>query len=677
MRLLSILASIALPVAMISCTQIGTSQGQIDIGEYKPAENSTAKSEEVKVVNADFSQGGFGWRLNPSCRIGQNDGVNGSPGLVYERNNQESYELCTSKTIRMKAGERYKFGVWVKGDVPSAKEPVACVALELYDGGKYAGGEYLKASPGKDWQYVEGELTAATECDAHLTLYLQRMTTGRICFDDAKIERSNFKPWLIHMLQPKMSTIASNDGAAIFKVAQFCSKTENIVAYAELVKDAKTVAKAQATTDKDGMAVFDFGKGLPCGDAIISVKALDTANKLILAEKETPVRIAQKPEAGKGVCAIDSKGRALVDGKPFLPVGLYMGDVSREDIKRLAASPFNCVVPYSSISLKFKDSKKKGLDAIREVLDELDRNNIKIIFSLKDVFDGYPKADRVWKLYGAQSGDESVKLLVETLKDHPAILAWYVCDEFGTNWIERLESRKTLVNFLDGRHPTWAVYYRFSILPNFASTCDVMGVDPYPIERPGSHGMKLVKTAMDAGDMTGNSAVWAVPQFCNLGNYNPQAKTDRAYRLKNNADPTEDEMRAMCLLMAIRGTKGFIGYSYFDLFVKCAEPDAAKRWPEVCRVGETLKELAPFILSDKTGPALKVESKKGEVCAKAFSNDTEKVKVVIAGIGPGVSEAEIIPQTALNLKSKSGLTKRLDDGRYIFRGEGICSDILE
>lgn len=651
----------------------------INIAEYKWAVTLNPESASINIANADFSQGTYGWKMGQDYEIDPNGGMNGSPGLYYERNDLNTYSLCSSN-LKVEAGKTYKVGVWARGEsLQCGNKPFYCMAIELHKNGKYLTGSYFKpATPlGKDWSYVEGEYISDVSTDASLTLYMYKGVSGKIWFDDVKMECADFDRWIIHQIYPRMSMLFTDDGTASFKVERFSGKRDsNTIAYAELKNAAGLISKATAVPDKNGIIKLSFGKDLAPGKANIHLKVLDTEKKLIVAEKVMPVTICQKQNPGSGICVIDENGRAIVDGKPYLPIGLFTGHLSRKDIKRLALSPFNCLISYS-ISLKFPDSKKEGLDAVREVLDELAKNNIKVIYSIKDLYDGYPTIDKTWKLYGAQSADESVNIIVNEFKDHPAILAWYVCDELGGNWTERLEKRRYLVNSLDGKHPTWAVYYKFQELPFSSSTCDVMGIDPYPIESPGKHNMELIKIAMTAIARAGNPAVWTVPQIFNRGNYNKLAEDNREFRAKNYADPTEEEMRSMCLLMAMKGAKGFVGYSYFDLFTKDAMPDADKRWPEVCRVGEMLKALAPFLLSEKEAPSITVETKQGEVFAKAFADDKGNVKVLIAGIGPGKAEAVISLPQNINLKSRFGGTKLSSPGRYLFQGNDICSDILE
>lgn len=632
------------------------------------------------MINPDFSQGAYGWNLGRGYRIDPSGGMNGGAALFYERTDSNAYALSNSKPFKIKAGKKYEFGAWVKVEsLESGNHPFTCVALELYKDGKYLAGEYPATRQSKEWTYAGGTFNADTDCEGMLTLYMQKGITGKLWFDDVQVQCCGSDSWIIHKIHPLISRLYSDRGECIFKIRKFGDKVQGISVYAELSKDAKIVSAAEGIPDEDDGVTLDFGRDLPTGDALISVKVLDTNKKLIVAEKDFPVRITEPRKPEPGACVIDKKGRAFIDGKPFVPIGFFMdGFMTHDDVKRLSGTPFNCLMPYWSVDLNFKGTRKKGIETVREVLDELAANNIKVIFSIKDMYDGFPNAGRVWKLYGCTSTEDSVKYLVNQFKNHPALLAWYICDEFGSNWIGTLEKRRYFVNSLDQWHPTWTVYYKYPSLPLFFSTSDVIGVDPYPIEKPGKHDMALVKKCMDAANkVSNNAAIWAVPQFFNIGNYNKPADTDREYRLKNFADPTEDEMRSMCLLMAIEGAKGFIAYSYTDLFNRGGEFDSDRRWAEVCRVGEILKELVPFIVSDKEGPAVTVETKQGEVLAKAFTDDSGRVKVLIAGIGPGRSEAVInLPQN-MNLKSRFSGTKLSSPGKYLFQGNDICSDILE
>jgi hypothetical protein len=72
-----------------------------------------------------------------------------------------------------------------------------------------------------------------------------------------------------------------------------------------------------------------------------------------------------------------------------------------------------------------------------------------------------------------------------------------------------------------------------------------------------------------------------------------------------------------------------------------------------------------------------VKTTKGKVNAAAYKTSDGKVKVLITGNGPGESEAEIIVPDAGALTSRFGKTEPLGGGAYRFKGNDICSDLLE
>jgi hypothetical protein len=55
---------------------------------------------------------------------------------------------------------------------------------------------------------------------------------------------------------------------------------------------------------------------------------------------------------------------------------------------------------------------------------------------------------------GAKGETAVITKVVETFKDHPSLLAWYLCDELPVSMKERLEKRRALVNRLDPFHLT-------------------------------------------------------------------------------------------------------------------------------------------------------------------------------------------------------------------------------
>lgn len=686
------IASIALIIAFISASPAlaGTilSVNDIDIANYKKNDKED-KNDDRKLVNPDFTQGAHGWNLGEGFSIDANGGTNLTPGLFYERKDPEKYSLCSQK-FKFEPGKKYKFSASIKTEnVTNSKSTTegASICFEVHENDKWICGDYISGINGtKDWTTVEGSFSYTgnnNNATGSVTLYMRKNTTGKAWFDDVKVEVIDNEKCNIRQIYPKFNSISAEDGKAVFKITfpGNNSPSSEYYCYVSMQIKEKTALKYLVPIPANGIVEFDFGKN-KSGPAEIDFKIINPAKKELIEEQIFNINIYNWKTIPANACLIDEKGWAIVNGKPFFPIGLYMGNIEKEDIQRLSKTGFNCVIPYGSQYLKFKDTKKQGTEAVREVLDALNEANIKIIYSIKDVYDDYPVAGKKFTFRESKNGDDCVEKTISDLKDHPALLSWYICDEMGVNWIKKLEERKRKINALDPYHPTWSVYYKFYNLDLFAGTSDVLGVDPYPISKPGVHDMKLVREGMDAANNAVASdkgaAVWGVPQFHNLANYSKNGK-DQEARAKNYAAPTEDEMRAMCLLMVIKGAKGIIGYSYFDIFAKgCgAEPEAEKRWTEICKVAETLRSLEPFILSNKNGPDIKVDIQNGEVHAKAFSDDHGNVKILITGCGPEESKAVISIPGGKKFKSRFDKTKSSGNGLYLFENKGICSDILE
>ena len=207
---------------------------------------------------------------------------------------------------------------------------------------------------------------------------------------------------------------------------------------------------------------------------------------------------------------------------------------------------------------------------------------------------------------------------------------------------------------------------QFTMMYRYAPTGDVLGSDPYPISDAGSKDMAVVELA---GVMTRKTRMphWAVPQLYRFGG----VKEFEKYR-----DPTEEELRMMCLNLAINGTTGFIFYHFHDLTYheKNAPGYFERRWKEVKQVAAMLKELEPYLLSDHDAQNLKLQIRSGKLKGAAFKNGQGKTAVLITAEGPGPADGTFV--STLKLRSKYGKTVPAGNGTYRFSGTDICGDLL-
>ena len=132
----------------------------------------------------------------------------------------------------------------------------------------------------------------------------------------------------------------------------------------------------------------------------------------------------------------------------------------------------------------------------------------------------------------------------------------------------------------------------------------------------------------------------------------------------------------MTLLCALRGARGFVFYSYSAMRRGPSAPDFERRWPDVAALGGLLRDLAPFLLSDRAAPRVEVGVEKGEVEARAFCDEGGRLRVIVTAVGPGEARAVVKVRNADGLRSAYGACENLGGGRYRFAGTDVCGDVL-
>ncbi len=265
------------------------------------------------------------------------------------------------------------------------------------------------------------------------------------------------------------------------------------------------------------------------------------------------------------------------DGKPFFPVGWFtLNDPqSVGEIDAIADMGFNCIMNYGIN--QFHDGG--SIRAISMFLEKAEKKGVKIIYSLKDMFDGYK---RIPKKVGYFVGEEDMfRGSISLFKDSPAILAWYTSDERPVSWLDRLKKHYDWAKELDPNHPVWICQNRPGEIGEYAGVTDIMGVDPYPVpDNPVTDVSQALQTV--------RKAVKNV--FPTIAVIQTHAKFQ--YGGKGRA-PTAAEIRVMTYLALVEGAKGIIYYSYFDFF---RTPRAREKLPALKQLAREIRTLSPILL---------------------------------------------------------------------------------
>lgn len=561
----------------------------------EPKSPGEALASDV-IANAGFEDGATHWRVPcPTWRVEDGAGRNGSKGLVWENSDPNAYSFPAQRVV-LEGGGVYRFGCWVKVDSlqKDGKKTKTSVSLDWSDAsGKWISAAYAHPVAGNEtdtdgWVRFEGATSPLPAAVAYgnLLCYLPKGATGKVRFDDF-----SFKPEAARMVDWLCSS-AYRDTATEGNVSFHASLYLNLVKY-----PLDSIEPCFSYTAADGTAVLAAPDKMSPQSASITIPVSAMAKgrqkeAFILRDKKSGM------ELGRAECAFtradafsrrvmfDEYKRTLVDGKPFLPLGMYASNLSAETIATYANGVFNCIMPYN---------------ASRDQLDAAYAAGLKVIYSVKDMVWG---GTRVRK--GCETREKSIKAMreeVEAVKNHPALLAWYVNDESPESQIGALREVNALIHELDPDHPTWAVTDKPWHVRPFLGSYDCIGMDPYPIgnnrggiEIAAGWALEARKGSFDIVPM------WHVPQAFNWKWYR------RTSQNPEHRFPTRQELDSMFWQAIAAGANGLIPYAFHSMckFMDGAEFD--KAMADVVAVMSAVKRREDVILSDP-GPSAVTDSK--------------------------------------------------------------------
>ncbi len=555
-----------------------------------------------------------GWVMD-SHVFRRDDGVahSGGASLRYENGDKDRYVFC-KQTCELVPGRKYRYSVWIKTkDMKGAKaSDGGTVCIEWSDtDGRWMGGSYAKAVPGtSDWTRISRVIRVPEGATSpRLQLYARKNSTGTAWFDDVELVRVADPPlstivaspvyrgWITvdeqKNIVPREAVIRARAALADYDISP---EQVELRAVLRKVNDAGELEEKvlQEVNGKPGelkigskilpdAADLKFSTaGLLEGTYDVETRLIGPEGKCLATKHDKLVRMGDdlKPHS-----RIDEHNRLLIDEQPFFPLGMYWSGINEKDLQKYSRSKFNCLMPYGSPNSRQMDMAQK--------------HGLKVIYSVKDWYFGSKGCPG--RIKSIADEEPAIRKRVREMRDHPALLAWYLNDELSESFMPQLEAHQRIVSEEDPGHPTWAVLYQISQVGKHARTCDVIGSDPYPIGRP------LPKTAMPvvASQWTAETSrqmryarpMWQVPQIFNWANY----RKDEQWK-KHARTPSFEEMRSMAWQCIAEGATGLIFYSWFDIK---RNPDVPfdTQWERLQRIAAEIDGLTPILLSVDPAPA--------------------------------------------------------------------------
>ena len=528
-----------------------------------------------------------GWRFNSACiRAERGVGHNGSGGVVWESAEPCKVQSSCVAELDIERGYPYQFTCLVHTEnFAPGHNGSASICVEWYDAnGKWMSGGYSKRFSDRNSDWIEiGGVTRDIPLEAKtvkVQVYVSKGSTGRVAFDNVAVRPLKRAP-VAFVFSSAYRDIAVS-GPVRFHAALYPGK--DIVAddlsaeFSYLGADGSEVRAKPTEFSADGatlsLRVEDIAMGT---HPVACVLSRQDGRKLGSAICEF-TRVSRLPERRVW---IDGHQRCIVDGKPFFPLGMYWGKVEPDKLAKYAEGPFNCLMPYSRATRRHLDMcREKGLMAFvilkNELLHSAWARNRKV--TTQEEVDAFFEAE------------------INKVKDHPALLAWYVNDEAPVTEIPERTHLYSIFRNLDANHPTWAVLDRLHDLREFIPTYDVLGMDPYPVaQKPLTHITEFIRGTQKA--VFRDRPLWNVPQTFNWGWY-------RKHLADKERFPTEQEMKNMNWQHIALGANGLISYCYHALWRDVKPEEFDSYWRPICNAAADVKRMIPVLLSVDDSPSV-------------------------------------------------------------------------
>lgn len=661
-RILPLLTAIALPLLGADLPDL-TTYTKLNEDEHKI------------VLLENFDNGTDGWELTPTCRWEPKEGMTGTGALLASRDDPKQRILARRK-IRLRPEIMYRIRLnyrlqQTESPRLTLHEPF-CIRFINSKNHKVDRGAFFAwrdSGDKADWQSVERNFTLPVgyEEEAYVELIMRTGRTGTFWYDNLTIEATTLTDFALFPLENSIMTYDAARGLAFFVKAPASRPPQDL---AVLVETAGSRALFPVT---DGRARGQLGT-LPQGNHPLKASLLDTKKKEILYTHESHLFVRDVPNI-PGRIVMEPDGRMLRDGKPFLPVGVYLGFHEQNDpgqLQKIKDAGFNCLEGLWNNIQVLVPPQETETARMQAACREIARHGLGVLIAIKYQLPHHPA--RHEKLDGITGLDNVTRHIVNTYKQEPNVLGWYVSDENPITEIPAICRLRETISELDPWHPTMTLTDRPGNFLFFARSGDYIMHDSYPVglgnyrDTPAQTMLESHR-ALDAILKVGTPFVW-VPQIFPWGS---------SWKKLPNRYPTELEMRSMALLGAIYGAHAYFFYSYHHCFYyaeKMTPGNADSHWQNVKAAVAVINELTPYFLSREPAPAAAVRQLAGPaVLARAFTANG-KTAVVITADGPGEASADITVTNTPGLKSRYGRTRETAPGVYRFTGLHIDSDVL-
>ena len=562
-----------------------------------------AEFKSPRMRNEGFERGFTEWSVSDGgWSIASGEGRGKSSALAWEGVPGNG----PSQRLAVEGGFKYRFGVYVRFLDCSAGAAKPRIVFRWFNWTDKQLGEAVATPSGDNdpnaegWVRYEGLAAVNGGPYADISVEMPNGSDGMVLFDDF---------YFLVDGGETVGTLVSNAyrnklarGTARFAVALNVNTVQNPLGGLKPVfafegADGKPFELAPETFAADKAIVSVDISRLKTGASRVSF-SLGAAGGKTLGKAALTFFREQKPT--KRRVAIDEYNRTLIDGKPFFPLGMVAGAIDKKMMDKYRQGPFNCVLPYRTTDA--------GLDLCRDA-------GIKCIPSIIELVPGVRFTRK--GLEKKADAFAAIKQRVEAWKKHPALLAWYTCDEAPLGCLPIMKEVHDLVNGIDPDHPVYIALDRPEHVRQYAPAFDAIGMDPYPIgNNRGGIETAYGWAAVANEGMYGFRAMWHVPQAYNWAWHPARKKSPELF--PGMRFPSREEFVSMLWQPIAAGANGLLPYSYHDMHAYAKPEELDGIWSIVCDGMAEVKRYFHILLST---PGPKVSGATPEVVVRTWNAD--------------------------------------------------------
>jgi hypothetical protein len=253
--------------------------------------------------------------------------------------------------------------------------------------------------------------------------------------------------------------------------------------------------------------------------------------------------ICARAAEGPTKVSFRSDGIALVNGKPFFPIAIWMYELNVPFMADLHEQRFNTII---------------GNGFHPDQLNFIHDNGM---------------------MFVPFSTDEFVK----AAKDHPGLLAWYLQDEpEGKHKPDDVRKAYEHLKAKDPNHPIGLDHYLFEALTQFKDGCDFTMTDVYPILANRDGIIANVGVFTDEARRI-HGANW--PHWCFIQDFGGPDTDGGKW-----AQPLPHEVRCMVFIALAHRANGILYFSYW--------PKAPDTWRSIGKLNRDLYRLMPWLTAE-------------------------------------------------------------------------------